>query len=406
MLVNFLLMCVSVLALPRRNPALAREIRFGRGRTLQRVVGAVGALVLAGYLAIHVVKDLDADVGAWYLHSTWIWIGVLSAASVVFAVEWRRLKRNYGQMEEGTLKYPDDHDLGRQTMSSEGDAGTLRRRHLRFAAWAVVFLSVSSDAFANGQGAAWASFRDLGDVRQAVITSHHDLARRLGERGAYEEAEEHFDCALAMTRRLYPDASLQEAALLDDLATVLGEKGQHAAAEALLRRALRMRVELLGEEHARVAQTRYMLGNLLHDQRDLDAAELHYRQAADGMARSLPEDHPAQVYLRVAIARLLLDRGDAGAAQSVLCEALARLAAIHAPGHWRIADAESLLGASLAAQGRHAEAEGLMRPAYVTLQEQRGGRSPSTRRALARLADLYRSREQNLHAEQFLDGWR
>jgi amino acid transporter len=94
MLVNFLLMCVSVLALPRRNPALAREIRFGRGRTLQRVVGAVGALVLAGYLAIHVVKDLDADVGAWYLHSTWIWIGVLSAASVVFAVEWRRLKRH------------------------------------------------------------------------------------------------------------------------------------------------------------------------------------------------------------------------------------------------------------------------------------------------------------------------
>ncbi|HEX9735177.1 MAG TPA: APC family permease [Thermoanaerobaculia bacterium] len=93
MLVNFLLMCVSVLALPRRNPALAREIRFGRGRTLQRVVGAGGALVLAGYLGIHVVKDLSADVPAWYLHSTWIWIGVLSAASVVFAVEWRRLKR-------------------------------------------------------------------------------------------------------------------------------------------------------------------------------------------------------------------------------------------------------------------------------------------------------------------------
>jgi hypothetical protein len=35
-----------------------------------------------------------------------------------------------------------------------------------------------------------------------------------------------------------------------------------------------------------------------------------------------------------------------------------------------------------------------MRPAYVTLQEARGGRSPSTRRALARLADLYRSRER------------
>jgi hypothetical protein len=52
----------------------------------------------------------------------------------------------------------------------------------------------------------------------------------------------------------------------------------------------------------------------------------------------------------VATARLLLDRGDAGAAEAVLREALARLAASHAPGHWRIADAESLLGASLAAR--------------------------------------------------------
>jgi hypothetical protein len=101
----------------------------------------------------------------------------------------------------------------------------------------------------------------------------------------------------------------------------------------------------------------------------------------------------------VATARLLLDRGDAGAAQSVLREALARLAAINAPGHWRIADAESLLGASPAAQGRHAEAEGLMRRAYTSpsrgsaalVRRRRGGRWPVWRTFTVRGSRVHRT---------------
>jgi APA family basic amino acid/polyamine antiporter len=93
MLVNFLLMCVSVLALPRRNPALAEEIRFGRNRTVQVVVGVGGAIVLAAFLVIHILKDLAAEVPGWYFHSTFIWIVVMTAASLVFLGEWRGLKR-------------------------------------------------------------------------------------------------------------------------------------------------------------------------------------------------------------------------------------------------------------------------------------------------------------------------
>lgn len=99
MLVNFLLMCVSVLALPRKNPALAEEIRFGRNRTAQIVIGVGGALVLALFLAIHVVKDLSAEMPGWYFHSTFIWIVVMALASWVFLTKWRGLRRRGVDLE-------------------------------------------------------------------------------------------------------------------------------------------------------------------------------------------------------------------------------------------------------------------------------------------------------------------
>jgi amino acid transporter len=51
MLVNFLLMAVSVLTLPGRNPALAREVTVLRSRAAQVPVALVAIVVLAGFLA-------------------------------------------------------------------------------------------------------------------------------------------------------------------------------------------------------------------------------------------------------------------------------------------------------------------------------------------------------------------
>ncbi len=52
-----------------------------------------GTLILAVFLVIHIVKDLSADLGGWYFHSTFIWILVMTLASLVFVAEWRQLKR-------------------------------------------------------------------------------------------------------------------------------------------------------------------------------------------------------------------------------------------------------------------------------------------------------------------------
>ena len=93
MLVNFLLVCLSVVALPRRNPRLAEAIRFGRGRATQLLVGLSGAGLLGVYLVVHVAKDLRADVDGWYFRSTWIWLLVMALASGIFARKWGEMRR-------------------------------------------------------------------------------------------------------------------------------------------------------------------------------------------------------------------------------------------------------------------------------------------------------------------------
>ena len=93
MLVNFLVMCLTVLTLPSRNPALADGITVVRNPRVQRPLAAAGALLLALFLAVHTYKDLTASVAAWYFRSTPVWIGVMAIASALFGREWFRLRR-------------------------------------------------------------------------------------------------------------------------------------------------------------------------------------------------------------------------------------------------------------------------------------------------------------------------
>jgi basic amino acid/polyamine antiporter, APA family len=93
MLVNFLMMAVSMLTLPRRNPVLARSITVLpniRGRTM---VAALGVIVLAAFLAVHTWKDLTGPAEAWYFRSTPVWAMVMAIGSFVYWLEVRGLRR-------------------------------------------------------------------------------------------------------------------------------------------------------------------------------------------------------------------------------------------------------------------------------------------------------------------------
>jgi hypothetical protein len=88
MLVNFLTVALSVLTLPRRNPALARLVIVVPDIRVRRMVAALGVVVLAGFLAVHTWKDLTGPAEAWYFRSTPVWAVVMAIGSLIY---WREV---------------------------------------------------------------------------------------------------------------------------------------------------------------------------------------------------------------------------------------------------------------------------------------------------------------------------
>ena len=100
MLVNFLLMALSVLALPRRNPGLAARCSFMRRRSTQLWVAGTAAAMLSALIAIQIVKDVTAPADAWYFRACYTYLVVLAAGSLIFAFYWRRLKASGVDVDE------------------------------------------------------------------------------------------------------------------------------------------------------------------------------------------------------------------------------------------------------------------------------------------------------------------
>jgi amino acid transporter len=92
MLVNFLVMCLTVLTLPSRNRDIAADIGVFRSRSIQVGVATSGMALLGLFLFVHIRKDLSADVAAWYFHSTWVWLLVMALASAIYFVKVRGLR--------------------------------------------------------------------------------------------------------------------------------------------------------------------------------------------------------------------------------------------------------------------------------------------------------------------------
>jgi hypothetical protein len=85
---------VSVLTVARRNPTLARAITVVPDIRVRTALAALGAVVLAGFLAVHTWKDLTAPAAAWYFRSTPVWAIVMALGSLVYRLEVSRLRRD------------------------------------------------------------------------------------------------------------------------------------------------------------------------------------------------------------------------------------------------------------------------------------------------------------------------
>ena len=108
MLVNFILMCITVLSLPKRNPSLAKGMQALSPVTLQKAIAIAGIILLSLFLVVHIYKDLSADLKAWYYHSTPVWLIVMLIASLIYLSKIQKMKGAGENIREKFLKLPEE----------------------------------------------------------------------------------------------------------------------------------------------------------------------------------------------------------------------------------------------------------------------------------------------------------
>lgn len=108
MMVNFLLMCITLVGITKINPKLAGQISVLKHRGLQLTIGWLGIITLTGFLGIHTYKDLTSQASAWYFHSTPIWLIVMAVASFIFIFNWIRLKKDNNKLSQLFLELPEE----------------------------------------------------------------------------------------------------------------------------------------------------------------------------------------------------------------------------------------------------------------------------------------------------------
>ncbi|PCJ20881.1 MAG: amino acid transporter [SAR86 cluster bacterium] len=93
MMVNFLLMCATLISLPKVNPVLASKVTLLKNKSLQLLIGWLGVIFLSAFLLAQLWKDITSEVTNWYFHSTWVWLIVMAIGTAIFFSKTYAMKK-------------------------------------------------------------------------------------------------------------------------------------------------------------------------------------------------------------------------------------------------------------------------------------------------------------------------
>ncbi|MEX2466564.1 MAG: serine/threonine-protein kinase [Gemmatimonadota bacterium] len=224
-----------------------------------------------------------------------------------------------------------------------------------------------------------------GDVHPDVAATMRNLASLLRDKGAYEEADTLYTAALAIRRTLFGNEHAEVANVLNSHALLLDRMGEGERAISTMRELLALHERIHPEPHPDVAAAASNLASMMRNE---ESVEL-FQRSMRIQDQVLPMDHPNRAYPRVGLASLHMEWGEPERAEPLLREALALRSEELEAGHRLTGETMSDLGASLAAQGRFAEAEPLLVEAEEVLVEAEGTEGSRYRRTRERLASLY-----------------
>ena len=274
--------------------------------------------------------------------------------------------------------------------------------------------------------------RELGVAHRDVAASFHHLASLLHDKGAYPEAEQHYQRALAMRRELlgprdpqvaetlgrygllvlrahnddkraeiligeavemlraaYGADDPKVATMINTSAAVPDARGDHARSEQLLREALEIQRTRLGQLHPSTIET---LGNLavtLAAKGDLAGGERTAREVIDLNRRVVGPGHVQIAIGLNNLASMQQRQGRLEEAETTYREAITLAETAAGKEHQLSAWLAANLGVVLTRQRRFGEAERLFVSALARLRARLGDEHNNVRRVHGRMADLY-----------------
>jgi serine/threonine protein kinase/tetratricopeptide (TPR) repeat protein len=210
----------------------------------------------------------------------------------------------------------------------------------------------------------------LGEDHRETAVSLSDLASVLRLNGDLAGAEALLTRCLEMNRKTRGEIHPNTSSTLHDLALIAAARRDDARAETMLRRALDIARRTLGEKHPVVATTLNSLSHVLVSQQRYEEAAAALQDALAIARPALGHEHQLVAIYAINLALVQLARHQAVAAEALLKEALPIRA--RAPGlvpsrrrtinedDWSVATTKALLGTSLVAQRRYADAEAVL----------------------------------------------
>jgi tetratricopeptide (TPR) repeat protein len=246
--------------------------------------------------------------------------------------------------------------------------------------------------------------RVLGQEHPLTLMSMNNLATSYKEDGKYAEAEPLYAEALRIQRRISGDEHPDTLTVMANLAELFEAQGKYVQAEPLYARALEAQRRLLGVNHRDTLYTMNSLAALYVKESKYTEAEKLFMEVWQSRRVVLGETHPDTL-------RTLIGLGWAGIKQQRYADAELRLrSAVNgyktaSSGAWEQYESQALLGISLAAQGKHSEAEPLLLSGCRGLIEHQAAISVEDRPALEEakhaLVQLYQAAGQPQKAAEW-----
>ncbi|MGA7412350.1 MAG: serine/threonine-protein kinase [Bryobacteraceae bacterium] len=198
--------------------------------------------------------------------------------------------------------------------------------------------------------------RMFGPEDRRTLLNMNDLAEVYRMQGRYAQAEPLAIKTLDISGRVLGNEHEDTLASMNGLGILYRCEGKYVQAGPLLMKTLEARQRLLGAEHPDTLANRNDLAALYRSEGKYVEAEALFTSVLNARRRVLGPEHPDTTDVMVLLAEVRLQQKQYAAAEPLLREAL-RNDEKTAPDGWRRFRSQSLLGASLAGQGKQADAE-------------------------------------------------